>query len=47
MPTNSNGVVYAMYGELVYAQSIYLLGVFQKPPTGSNKVLFTRQMSSV
>ena len=47
MPTNGNGVVYAMYGDLAYAQSIYLLSGFRKPPTGSNDALFNRQMSSV
>ena len=47
MPTDSNGVVYAMYGDLACAQSIYLLRGFQKPPTGSDKALFSRQMSSV
>ena len=47
MPTNGNGMVYAMYGDLAYAQSIYLLGGFQKPPTGSDEALFNRQMSSV
>ena len=33
MPADGNGMVYAMYGDLAYAQSIYLLGGFQKPPT--------------
>ena len=47
MPTNGNGMVYAMYGDLAYVQSIYLLSGFWKPPTGSNKALFNRQMSSV
>ena len=47
MPGDGNGVVYAMYGDLAYAQSIYLLGGFQKPPTGSDKALFNRLMSSV
>ena len=47
MPTTGNGVVYAMYGDLAYVQSIYLLGGFWKPPTGSNKALFNRQMSSI
>ena len=47
MPGDSNGVVYAMYGDLAYAQSIYLLGGFRKPPTGSAEALFNRQMSSV
>ena len=49
MPGDGNGVVYAMYGDLAYAQSIsiYLLGGFCKPPTGSDKALFNRQMSSV
>ena len=47
MPANGNGMVYAMYGDLVYAQSIYLLSWFWKPPTGSDKALFNRQMSSV
>ena len=30
MPANGNGVVYAMYGDLVYVQSIYLLCGFQR-----------------
>ena len=47
MPANGIGMVYAMFGDLAYAQSIYLLGGFQKPHTGSNKALFNRQMSSV
>ena len=47
MPANGNGMVYATYGDLAYAQSIYLLSGFQKPPTGSNEALFNRQMSSV
>ena len=47
MPTNGNGVVYAMYGDLAYVQSIYLLGRFCKPPTGSDEALFSRAMSSV
>ena len=47
MPANGNGVVYAMYGDLAYAQSIYVLSGFRKPPTGSNKALFKRHMSYV
>ena len=47
MPANGNGMVYAMYGDLAYSQSIYLIGEFQKPPTGSDEALFNRQMSSV
>ena len=47
MPRDGNSVAYAMYGDLAYAQSIYLLGGFQKPPAGSDKALFNRQMSAV
>ena len=47
MPGDSNGIVYAMYRDLAYAQSIYLLRGFWKPPTGSDEALFNRQMSSV
>ena len=47
MPANGNGVVYAMYGDLAYAQSIYLLCGFHKPPTGSDKAQFNRAMSSI
>ena len=47
MATNGNGVVYALYGDLAYAPSIYLLGGFQKPPTQSDEALFNRQMSSI
>ena len=47
MPAMGNGMAYAMYGDLAYVQSIYLLSGFQKPPTGFNEALFNRQMSSV
>ena len=47
MSINGNGVVYGMYDDFAYAQSICLLGGFQKPPTGSDEALFNRQMSSV
>ena len=47
MPANGNGMVYAMYGDLAYVQSIYLLSGFWKPPTGSDEALFNRQMSSI
>ena len=47
MPANGYGMVYAMYGDLVYVQSIYLLSGFWKPPTGSDEALLNRQMSSV
>ena len=47
LPIDGNGVVYAMYGDLAYAQSIYLLRGFWKPPTGSDEALSNRQMSSV
>ena len=47
MPGDGNSVVYAMYGDLAYAQSIYLLWGFWKPPTGSDEALFNRQMSFV
>ena len=29
MPSDGNGVVYAMYGDLAYAQSIYTQGVLE------------------
>ena len=41
MPTASNGVVYAMYGDLAYVQSFYLLSGSQKPTTESEKSCFT------
>ena len=47
MPANGASEVYALYGDLAYAQSIYLLGGFRKPPVGSDEALFNRQMSSV
>ena len=47
MPANGEGAVYAMYGDLAYAQSIYLIGGFQKPTAGSEEVLFNTQMSTV
>ena len=47
MPANGASAVYALYGDLAYAQSIYLLGGFRKPPVGSDEALFNRHMSSV
>ena len=47
MPANGEGAVYAMYGDLAYAQNIHLIGGFRKPTAGSDEVLFNRQMSSV
>ena len=47
MHVNGEGAVYAMYGDLAYVQSIYLIGGFWKPAAGSDEVLFNRQMSSV
>ena len=47
MPANGAGTVYALYGDLAYAQSIYLLSGYRKPPAGSNEAMFNRQMSSV
>ena len=47
MPPNADTAVYALYGDLAYAQSIYLLGGFRKPQTGSNEAVFNRHMSSV
>ena len=47
MPANGEGAVYGMYGDLAYAQSIYLIGGFWKPTAGSDEALFNRQISSV
>ena len=47
MPPNADTAVYALYGDLAYAQSIYLLGGFWKPPAHSNEAMFNRHMSSV
>ena len=47
MPANGAAVVYALYGDLAYAQSIYLLGGFWKPPAGSDEAMFNQHMSSV
>ena len=47
MPANGAGAVYALYGDLAYAQSIYLLGGIWKPPAGSDEAMFNRHMSSV
>ena len=47
MPANGAAVVYALYGDLAYAQSIYLLGGFRKPPAGSDEAMFNQHMRSV
>ena len=47
MPANGAAAVYALYGDFAYAQSIYLLGGFQKPPAESDEAMFNRHMSSL
>ena len=47
IPATADSAEYGMYGDLAYAQSIYLIRGFQKPSTGPDEALFNRQMSSV
>ena len=47
MPGSGAAAVYALYGDLAYAQSIYLPGGFRKTPARSDEALFNRHMSSV
>ena len=47
MAANGAAAVYALYGNLAYAQSIYLLGGFRKPPACSDEAMFNRHKGSV
>jgi hypothetical protein len=45
MPANeSNGPVYALYGDLAYPQSIWRLGGFVNPAPNSPQALFNQRM---
>jgi DDE superfamily endonuclease len=43
----SNGPVYALYGDLAYPQSIHLFGGFVNPPPNSPQAQFNKAMSAV
>ena len=44
---NSNGPIYSLYGDLVYPQSLYLLGGFPNVINGTDEAHFNQLMSSV
>ena len=47
MPENGNNPIYALYGDLVYAQSAYVLGGFHNVDTNSDEDAYNRLLSSV
>ena len=47
MPENGNNPIYALYGDLAYAQSAYVLGGFHNVDTNSDEAAYNRLLSSV
>ena len=47
MPHDGDSTFYTLYGDLAYAQSIYLIGGFHNANVGTDEALYNRIMSSV
>ena len=47
MPHDGDLTIYTLYGDLVYAQSIYLIGGFRNADVGTYEALYNQIMSSV
>ena len=47
MPHDGDLTIYTLYGDLAYAQSIYLIGGFCNADVGTDEALYNRIMSSV
>ena len=47
MPHDGDLIIYTLYGDLVYAQSMYLIGGFCNADVGTDEALYNRIMSSV
>ena len=47
MPHDGDLTIYTLYGDLAYAQSIYLIGGFRNANVGTDEALYNWIMSSV
>ena len=47
MPPHGDSTIYTLYGDLVYAQSMYLIGGFRNAAIGMDEALYNRIMSSM
>ena len=47
MPHEGDSTICTLYGDLAYAQSIYLIGEFCNADVGTDEALYNRIMSSV
>ena len=47
MPHDGDLTMYTLYGDLAYAQSIYLIGGFRNADVGTGEALYNQIMSSV
>ena len=47
MPHDGDSTIYTLYGDLAYAQSIYLIGGFHNDEGGIDEALYNQIMSSV
>ena len=47
MPHDGDPTIYTLYGDLAYAQSIYLIGGFRNANVGTDEALYNQIMSSV
>ena len=47
MPHDGDLTMYTLYGDLAYAQSIYLIGGFRNADVGTDEALYNQIMSSV
>ena len=47
MPHDGDSTIYTLYGDLVYAQSMYLIGGFRNADVGTDEALYNCIMSSV
>ena len=47
MPPDGDLTIYTLYGDLVYAQSMYLIGGFCNVDVGTDEALYNRIMSSM
>ena len=47
MPPDGDSTIYTLYGDLAYAQSMYLIGGFRNAAIGMDKALYNCIMSSM
>ena len=47
MPNDGDSTIYTLYGDLAYAQSIYLICGFCNADVGTDEALYNQIMSSV